>query len=300
MMRVLVFSILTLLLLSCQRKTPAALTRLDSFPTVEDLLPRDVDVWTPEGYPELGVTYKSLYMHDGQMLFDSINSWNHQEWMVDEWIQKLMDEEKIDPTIIIAVHNSKERFVDYTPKAPLTYINDSTYADLLDKRTDGMSPKSDIYLEFLVNTVKPYIGSHYPVSGEREDTFIAGSSMGGMISLYALMSYPEVFGGAACLSTHWPLSLDIEDERFTIAYIEYMRSRLPFEEKTKLYFDHGDQGLDALYPALQARVDSFFYNNDTWGMTYMSKAFPGHDHMERDWAKRLDIPLTFLLGTDQE
>jgi predicted alpha/beta superfamily hydrolase len=299
-MRPIVLLTSLLLLNACKNVEPAKLTRLERFQTENELLPRDVDVWTPAGYPVSGVTYKALYMHDGQMLFDSTNSWNHQEWMVDERLQELMDEEKILPTIVIAVHNSEERFVDYTPLAPLAYITDTTYSDLLDIRTNGLTPKSDAYLEFLVQTVKPYIDSNYAVSGKREDTFISGSSMGGLISLYALMAYPEVFGGAACLSTHWPLSLEVEDERFTLAYIDYMRNRLPFKEKAKLYFDHGDQGLDSRYPALQARVDSFFYNNDTWGIDYVSKAFPGDDHTERDWSERLEIPMTFLLGRKEE
>ena len=77
-----------------------------------------------------------------------------------------------------------------------------------------------------------------------------------------------------------------------------MRTRLPINSETKLYFDHGDQELDALYPALQARVDSFYYNNQTWGLEYMSKAFPGAGHRESFWQKRLDIPLEFLLFKD--
>ena len=64
--------------------------------------------------------------------------------------------------------------------------------------------QSDAYLKFLVTELKPFIDSTFSVATDRSNTFIAGSSMGGLISMYAVCEYPAVFGGAACLSTHWP------------------------------------------------------------------------------------------------
>jgi pimeloyl-ACP methyl ester carboxylesterase len=65
---------------------------------------------------------------------------------------------------------------------------------------------SDKYLKFLVKELKPFIDQTYPTQPGKDDTFIMGSSMGGMISAYAIAEYPAVFGGAACLSTHWSRS----------------------------------------------------------------------------------------------
>jgi enterochelin esterase-like enzyme len=277
----------------------ASKVEVDELPILHShyLQERQVQVWTPNGFPEDGLTYATLYMHDGQMLFDSSLTWNHQEWGVDECLQNLIDEKKIKPCIVVAIWNTKDRIAEYAPMKPLTLLSDSI-KEHLSMDHDLRQVRSDDYLKFIVNELKPQIESLYPVSKKREDLFISGSSMGGLISLYALMEYPEVFGGSACLSTHWPLSLHEPDVNFTLAYIQYMRAKLPVKQSTKLYFDHGDQELDELYPALQARVDSFFYNNNTWGVEYMSKAFPGAGHRESFWRERLDVPLEFLLRKD--
>lgn len=68
----------------------------------------------------------------------------------------------------------------------------------------GGLPISDHYLEFLVAELKPFIDSQYRTLPGQPHTFIMGSSMGGLISLYATLEYPHIFAGAGCLSTHWP------------------------------------------------------------------------------------------------
>ena len=147
----------------------------------------------------------------------------------------------------------------------------------------------------MVKELKPYIDSHYAVSTKTEDTFIAGSSMGGLISMYALCEYPNVFGGAACLSTHWPGIFSMEGNPIPDAFLAYMNKHLPKANTHKLYFDYGDQTLDALYLPLQQKVDSLMlakgYNDSHW----LTKFYPGDDHSEKSWNKRLHIPLEFLL-----
>ncbi|HQO50739.1 MAG TPA: alpha/beta hydrolase-fold protein, partial [Bacteroidales bacterium] len=75
-----------------------------------------------------------------------------------------------------------------------------------------LEPLSDSYLAFIVKELKPYIDKNYSTLRGPEDTVIMGSSMGGLISAYALACYPQVFGGAGCLSTHWPLSLHEQND----------------------------------------------------------------------------------------
>ena len=72
------------------------------------------------------------------------------------------------------------------------------------KPIEVFKPVSDNYLKFLVTELKPFIDKKYSVYKDMNHTFIAGSSMGGLISMYAICEYPRVFGGAACMSTHWP------------------------------------------------------------------------------------------------
>ena len=116
-----------------------------------------------------------------------------------------------------------------------------------------------------------------------------GSSMGGLISAYALTEYPQVFGRAACVSTHWPAGYG--------AAIDYFGKHLPDPATHRLYFDHGTATLDAAYAPYQQRMDQAMqqagYRN---GVNWVSREFPGADHSEKSWRKRVEVPLRFLLG----
>jgi predicted alpha/beta superfamily hydrolase len=149
-------------------------------------------------------------------------------------------------------------------------------------------PLSDEYLRFIVTEVKPMIDGRYRTLRDRAHTFIMGSSMGGLISLYALCEYPEVFGGAGCLSTHWPAGDG--------AMIAYLRAAVPEPAAHRLYFDHGTQTLDATYEEFQRRVDEVVRARGYGeGTNWITRRFPGHEHSERAWRERVHIPLEFLL-----
>ena len=128
----------------------------------------------------------------------------------------------------------------------------------------GTVYEADEYLRFLTSELKPFIDSHYSTLPDRQHTFVAGSSMGGLISLYALCEYPDVFGGAACMSTHLPMitsadydrAADISQTVFE-AFLRYLSDNLPASSGSHLlYTDRGDSTLDALYPPYQDRLDS--------------------------------------------
>jgi enterochelin esterase-like enzyme len=142
----------------------------------------------------------------------------------------------------------------------------------------------------------PFIEKNYAVRKGPEHTFIAGSSMGGLISLYAICEYPRVFGGAACLSTHWPGIFTMENNPVPDALLDYLRSYLPAPGKHKLYFDHGTTTLDTLYPPLQKKADEVLKNKGFTSSNWVTMEFPGEDHSETAWGKRLSLPLIFLLG----
>jgi predicted alpha/beta superfamily hydrolase len=126
-------------------------------------------------------------------------------------------------------------------------------------------------------------------------TFIAGSSMGGLISLYALCEYPKVFGSAACLSTHWPGIFTMENNPVPDAFIRYLEENLPRPGSHKIYFDFGTETLDSLYEPLQNRVDDVMRHHGYTHKNWMTLKFPGEDHSERAWHSRLEVPLLFLL-----
>ena len=120
--------------------------------------------------------------------------------------------------------------------------------------------------------------------------------MGGLISMYAMFEYPEVFGGAACISTHWPGASPRENNPMTKAFFDYMRSKPPYSEDQKFYFDYGTETLDQYYPQYADEVDAIFAEKGFKDSHYKNLKFEGAAHDEISWAKRLDIPLIFLLG----
>jgi enterochelin esterase-like enzyme len=118
--------------------------------------------------------------------------------------------------------------------------------------------------------------------------------MGGLISMYAICEYPEVFGGAACLSTHWPGIFTLDDNPIPDSFLLYLKMNLPSPKKHTLYFDHGTKTLDAMYDQFQRRADQIITDGGYTSANFMTKVFEGDDHSEKSWAKRFDIPLLFL------
>jgi enterochelin esterase-like enzyme len=263
---------------------------------------RNVDVWLPNGYSQKR-KYAVLYMHDGQMLFDSTTTWNKQEWGVDEVVSKLIADKKIKDCIVVGVFNgSGTRHADYFPQKPyerLTQLQRDTITTQLQKmgRTkEVFKPISDNYLKFLVTELKPFIDKKFSTKKEAKNTFVAGSSMGGLISMYAICKYPNVFGGAACLSTHWPGIFSMQNNPIPDAFVTYLKTNLPNPEKHKLYFDYGTATLDALYEAAQLKVDAVMTAKGWTSKNWITRKFEGADHSEKSWRKRLNIPLEFLLS----
>lgn len=276
--------------------------RLEKFPS-RFVAPRNVDVWLPEGY-DGKKRYAVLYMHDGQMLFDSSSNWNHQEWTVDETMSKLLKDKKIKNTIVVGVWNIPElRRREYGPQKAFNYLSPADQKMLAaekDTRTQkpilGDGLLSDNYLLFLVKELKPFIDSTFATRKDRKNTFVAGSSMGGLISMYAICEYPEVFGGAGCLSTHWVGQIfRTENNPIPTALMAYMKDHLPDPKNHKIYFDHGTAALDALYPAFQKQVDEVMRTKGYTTKSWITRVFEGADHSEKAWARRLDVPLIFLL-----
>lgn len=299
----LLFLLISLPLQALPQVSAGKLQRLEKFPST--LIPaRTVDIWLPDGFPA-AQKYAVLYMHDGQMLFDGSSTWNQQEWRVDEVAQQLQNAGKVRPFIVVAVHNHPDnRHAEYFPQAPFLSLPPEKQQALYQlERQPGQKlfqqqVYSDRYLQFLVTELKPYIDSNFPVYPDPANTFVMGSSMGGLISMYALSRYPQVFGGAACLSTHWPGSFSVTDNPIPTAFLSYMRQHLPPAAQHKIYFDYGDQTLDALYPPLQQKVDQLMRQLKYPETLWQTRFFPGTDHSEAAWSQRLHIPMEFLLAPE--
>jgi alpha-glucosidase len=263
---------------------------------------RDITVWLPDDFAEDRL-YAVLYMHDNDTLWDAATSWTGQEWGVDEAASRLMDEGRVRDFIVVGVPNAgPDRHSEYLPQAPFEALTPEQQAELYAQQQQGgqrllnSEIRSDRYLRFLVEELKPYIDDNFPVLPDRDNTFIMGSSMGGLISIYAISEYPEVFGGAACLSTHWPGMIPGEANPFPAAMRSYLSSRLPAPGSHRIWFDHGTEALDALYPDLQVPVDELMRARGFTDSDWITFVDQGADHTENAWRARLDRPLTFLLA----
>ena len=254
--------------------------------------PRDVTVWLPEGYV-VGEPCDVLYMHDGQMLFDATTTWNKQEWKVDEVLGCLIADGKVRRCIVVGIDNTSNRLNDYFPTR--------CYEKVPENQREGVDVsvyKGDEYLRFLVEEVKPFVDSRYKPLTTREHTFIMGSSMGGLISLYALCNYPDVFGGAVCMSTH--LSMNFFDPKFKSEYWseglrQYVQEKLPEANSCLLYMDGGTVELDGTYRPYQNKLNAIISGLGWDSAHFVYYLFEGHKHMETFWAERLHVPLMFIL-----
>ncbi len=263
---------------------------------------RNIDIWLPESYDGIK-KFAVLYMHDGQMLFDSTATWNHQSWDVDDIAGRLIKVNKLQDFIVVGIWSvGAKRHTDFFPQKPFENLSktekDSAIRQLqsLLNTKEVFQPNSDKYLKFMVAELKPLIDNKYVVYTDCKHTLIAGSSMGGLISMYAICEYPLVFGGAACLSTHWPGSFAITNNPIPDAFLNYLKSNLPSPENHRIYFDCGDQTLDALYPPIQKKADSIMHLKGFSDKNWLTKYFPGKNHTEKAWKERFDMPLLFLLG----
>ena len=269
----------------------------DAFPS-KFVDARNVHVWLPPSYASHPYRkYPVLYANDGQNQFDPKECFIGVDWALDETMTRLITEGKVREAIVVAIWNTPKRTREYIPqKALLSAIGtprETTVRKTMNDFGSDLDQRdwflADAYLKFLVTGLKPFIDKEYRTQPGRRDTFIMGSSAGAMISLYAISEYPKTFGGAACLSTHLPLADGI--------LVEYFKDHLPAPATHKIYFDFGTETLDKTYEPYQiqmaAALEQRGYRS---GVNTLTRKFPGDDHSERAWRKRVHVPLEFLLG----
>jgi predicted alpha/beta superfamily hydrolase len=249
---------------------------------------RNVDVWLPPTYgKDPTKRYPVLYMHDGQNVFDPATSYGGVDWGVDETMTRLIDSGKVREAIVVGVWNSPKRREEYMPQRAVHGDVSFNVPGAEGARREDLV--SDRYLAFLVEELKPFIDVTYRTLPGRADTYIMGSSMGGLVSQYAMSRFPDVYGGAGCVSTHWPAGDGIALEDFA--------THLPDPATHKYYFDFGTVTLDASYEPYQRRADEMLRKAGyVEGRNWITRKFEGAEHSEKAWRLRVDEPLQFLIG----
>ena len=253
-----------------------------------------IDVWTPDGYTASKL-YPVIYMHDGQNLFDANSTWNHQAWEIDSVLGSLIADKKVRPAIVVGIHSvDTTRIGDLMPERVVEMTPPGEVRDFIDRMCRGQY-RADEYLSFIVNTLKPIIDDKFSTLTDCKSTSIMGSSMGGLISIYGLSEYFEVFGAAVCMSTHWTGAIG-DNTDFPTAMKYYLMDRLPRGTDHRLYFDNGDCDYDSQYlPAYEMMNRLFDFLGYQEGDRLKTGVFQGHSHSEKSWSERVDIPLQFIL-----
>lgn len=143
---------------------------------------RRISIYLPAGYEKSTRRYPVIYLHDGQNVFDEFTA-GFGEWGVDECLDSLIAKGK-KPVIVVAIDNGPKRLTEYNP----------FYFERFG------AGEGEAYVDFLVATLKPFIDFKYRTMPGKEHTIVAGSSMGGLISYYAFLKFPLVFGKAGVFS----------------------------------------------------------------------------------------------------
>ena len=263
--------------------------------------PRHIDVWLPEGYSTIK-RYSVIYMQDGQNLFDMALAYGGNAWHADQAVTRLVKSGHIADTIIVGIwNNGVQRYAEYYPEKVLAFAPEATRREYVQQASNGRS-QADAYLRFIVEELKPAIDRKYATRPGPESTYILGSSMGGLISIYALCEYPNIFGGAAGLSTHWigkPTAWGrerIRNAALPLAAMTYLSRALPAAGNHRVYTDRGDDWLDSLYEPGHRFLGEVLRDRGYTDADSMTRIIHGTGHSERDWATRLDGVLAFLMG----
>lgn len=221
-------------------------------------------VYLPESYKKSKKSHSVIYMHDAQNLFDASTSYVG-EWKIDEYLDSISNTK----TIIIGIeHGNEKRLEELTPFPNETYGGG----------------KGEMYLDFMIHTLKPYIDSTYRTKTDAKDTSIFGSSLGGLLSFYAVVKYPETFGNAGVFSpSFW----------FSNAIYEFAASA-EIPETSKFYFLMGTEESETAVAEQQKMVDLLF-EKGVQSHQVVNRIVEGGKHNEAFWSSEFHLAYQWLI-----
>jgi enterochelin esterase-like enzyme len=267
--------------------------------------PRIVSIYLPPQYDaDTLARFPVIYAHDGQNLFDPRIANTGVDWGVDEAMQALSAQGAIEPAIIVGVWSTPARRLEYAPSGVLERLT-GPIGDVASQEFPPQARRADAYGRFLVEELKPRVDAAFRTRPDRGSTFLMGSSMGALISVYTMAEHPDVFGGAAGLSVHWPVTVTdriLTDDQgawrpaIIAAFGDYLRAKPLSPASHRLWLDRGTGFLDHFYAPYQEALTQVFYSlGYAEGRTIETRVYDGADHNETAWRARLRDPLTFLL-----
>lgn len=251
---------------------------LRDFPSWREPHRRTVRIYTPAAYDrEPERRFGVLYLQDGQNVFAHPESARFHTWMANSAIEQLAASGRTEPWLIVAIDHSPDRFGDYTP---------------WDDHESHVTAHGERYARFLVEELKPFVDQHYRTRTDPEWTAVAGSSLGGLISLYLGFSRPHVFGriGGFSPSVMWSHGK------------LFQHWRAHSGRWTRIYLDAGADermALDGRHLDYGNAARAFYEH--LRGLGYADHEVklwlePGGQHDETDWQRRFPVAMSWLLG----
>jgi predicted alpha/beta superfamily hydrolase len=224
-------------------------------------LPSDYNTATTKNYPV-------IYMHDAQNLFDQNTSFSG-EWQVDETLAALQSQGNYGAIVVGIDNGGSERINEYSP-----WVN-----------TQYGGGQGDEYIDFIKNTLKPYIDANFRTKTDAQNTALFGSSMGGLISLYGVATYPSTFGKAGIFSPSiWFARTEV---------MNYINSKNFASTPLRLYFLGGTTESTTLVSDMQAARNAFISK----GVVAQEAKLLTHTdgaHSEWYWRREFGAAYTFL------
>ncbi len=227
---------------------------------------RRIWVYLPPDYADTGMDYPVLYMHDGQNVFDAATSFSG-EWQVDETLNRLHAEGDTGIIVVAIDNGGASRLDEYSP-----WVNPQYGGG-----------EGDLYVQFIANTLKPYIDGKYRTKPDAAHTGIMGSSMGGLISAYAVLQYPETFGLAGVFSpSYWFSSSSLQQAQ-----------QYNSQHDVRIYQLAGGQEGASMVKGVQA-MDSLLRTKGFADDNLVSRIVPAGTHSEAFWRQEFAAAYQWL------
>jgi len=255
-------------------QTAGSLSRVDGFWSNRLQSARGIWVYLPPSYAEnSGERFPVVYLHDGQNLFLDRASFSGISWDLQGAMDQGASDASIHEAILIGIENTAERLSEYTPVAD----------------PDSGGGNEDAYLSFIADELKPWVDSNFRTLGDRSNTAILGSSLGGLASSYAGLARADLFGlvGVMSPSTWW-------DNGWIIAAVRETRGAP--QKPLRAYIDSGDSGPSQDDVSQTAQLAQAYRDGGQAQVQVDYLVQHGGQHGEHWWRQRAPGALRFLLG----
>ncbi|QZD92198.1 esterase family protein [Qipengyuania xiapuensis] len=265
----------------------------------EGLPDQRVTVWLPPEYEEDAERrFPVLYMWDGQNLLDPAQTHYGKAWMIQDVMKGLVAAGEAEPHIVVGIWSpdGMDRYRVYVPQ--FVEDADGAIADNVAEMAGGPIA-SQRQLDWVADDLTARIDSQYRTIADPEARTIAGASMGGVMSCFAIIERPDVFDRAGCISAHFalvaPEIADGDAAQVERLWDEYLTAKLGAPDGRRVWMDHGTVGLDGYYAPWQEAVAADFRRLG-WqeGEDFTARVYEGAEHDEIAWNRRMPAVLRWL------